>query len=129
MRTAAEIIRSIRGSLSQPAVQARVREAFPHVTGVIPTALSHWESGRRSPPPLQLYAIYDVSDSRPPQDELLLLLTELGRLPNAVGREYHALISSWAPGLDVHGRVSSFLSWARAHASRPPRGRRDGGAS
>ena len=115
-------IRALRGNRSQQDTERLVAERFPEVSGVVTTALSHWEKGRRQPLPRQLLALIDLSP-RPVEDEhILRILTNLSQGAGQSATDYLSLTNSWPAGLTPKQKVASFRSWAATHAARPRRG-------
>lgn len=104
------------------------------LSGLVVTALSHWEDDRRVPLPPQLAAVIRAlrEQSKEPEtfDGDLLTLITLARNQD---HRYAGLVSMWDTGnLPAADRLRSWSAWAATFPLRPPRGRaweRDGGDS
>lgn len=117
-----KILRDLRGARTQEKTCLLAEERYPGMTGIITTALSHWENGRRTPPPLQLHVLILIAPVRPSPESVLTMLTELAAREDVVGTQYRALLHSWGgQNMGTEAKVASFHAWASTHLPRPAR--------
>jgi hypothetical protein len=95
------------------------------LSGLVVTALSHWEDDRRVPLPPQLAAVVRAlrEQSKDPEtfDADLLSLITLARNQD---HRYAGLVSMWDSGnFPAVDRLRSWSAWAATFPLRPPRGR------
>ena len=86
------------------------------ISGLVVTALSHWEDNRRVPMPPQLLAVLRILD--PHARDLLALLRV------ADDHRYRGLVQILgASGMPAEGQLRAWEQWAGGFPLRPPRGR------
>ena len=94
----------------------KATNAHHRVSGMVVTALSHWEDGRRIPSPPQLAALIKAMEPVPKD------LLELLDLAATVDARYAGLVQVWATTKATRkARIEAFEAWAATFPSRRPR--------
>ena len=127
--TFGNLLRELRenAKLTQRGLIAASASRYPNhrISGLVVTALSHWEDDRRVPLPPQLLAVIAALREYAPHkerfDDYTLALLSLAR---EADHRYAGLVSMWETGnLTAQDRLRSFGVWAATFPLRPPRGR------
>lgn len=106
---AAQILRQVRGDRTQGEFCILLREQFSE-PGVCPSALSHFESGRRAPLPSHLRMVLTAGVPLGEED-MMALLEGLALRGDQTGDLYLTLTRSWLPSLSQGDRIRSFWAW------------------
>jgi len=125
-----QLLRQLRGDVSRDVFLSWAQKApdVQDVAGLVPSALTHWESSRRIPTPPQLRAMILGCHAEGDVDRVARLVRAAAA--HEVGHQYRSFLQA-TRGTEIQeatespARTTAFLAWAKAIPSQPPRADRD----